>query len=88
MVIQPVKLSEKMLNILEEATKARQFSYKRLPSGAGHDSLEIGQKIPTVMIFVPSKEGRSHTPVEFTEYHYFSKAAVLQQELAEQLLDE
>lgn len=88
LVIQPVKLSEKMLNILEEATKAHQFSYKRLPSGAGHDSLEIGQKIPTVMIFVPSKEGRSHTPVEFTEYHYFSKAAVLQQELAEQLLDE
>lgn len=88
LIIQPVALSEKMLAILEESTQAHQFSYKRLPSGAGHDSLEIGQKIPTVMIFVPSKEGRSHTPVEFTEYHYFAKAAVLQQELAEKLLDE
>lgn len=88
LIIQPVALCEKMLNILEKSTQAHQFSYKRLPSGAGHDSLEIGQKLPTVMIFVPSKEGRSHTPVEFTEYHYFAKAAVLQQELAEQLLNE
>ncbi|STY63300.1 M20 family metallo-hydrolase [Mannheimia haemolytica] len=88
LIIQPVALSEKMLDILENSAQKHQFSYKRLPSGAGHDSLEIGQKIPTVMIFVPSKDGRSHTPVEFTEYHYFAKAAVLQQELAEQLLDE
>ena len=87
LIIQPVALCENMLSILEESTKAHQFSYKRLPSGAGHDSLEIGQKIPTVMIFVPSKDGRSHTPVEFTEYHYFAKAAVLQQELAEKLLN-
>ncbi len=77
-----------MLDILESSAQKHQFSYKRLPSGAGHDSLEIGQKIPTVMIFVPSKDGRSHTPVEFTEYYYFAKAAVLQQELVEQLLDE
>ncbi|HHW7506352.1 TPA: M20 family metallo-hydrolase [Mannheimia haemolytica] len=88
LIIQPVALSEKMLDILENSAQKHQFSYKRLPSGAGHDSLEIGQKIPTVMIFVPSKDGRSHTPVEFTEYYYFAKAAVLQQELAEQLLDE
>lgn len=88
LIIQPVALSEKMLDILENSAQKHQFSYKRLPSGAGHDSLEIGQKIPTVMIFVPSKDGRSHTPVEFTEYHYFAKAAVLQQELAEKLLNE
>ncbi|HHW7569317.1 TPA: M20 family metallo-hydrolase [Mannheimia haemolytica] len=88
LIIQPVALSEKMLDILESSAQKHQFSYKRLPSGAGHDSLEIGQKIPTVMIFVPSKDGRSHTPVEFTEYYYFAKAAVLQQELVEQLLDE
>ncbi|MCK3657790.1 Zn-dependent hydrolase [Pasteurellaceae bacterium Pebbles2] len=88
LVIQPVALSEKMLTILEKSTQAHQFSYKRLPSGAGHDSLEIGQKIPTVMIFVPSKDGRSHTPVEHTDYPYFAKAAMLQKELAEQLLSE
>ncbi|TCP96214.1 allantoate deiminase [Cricetibacter osteomyelitidis] len=88
LIIQPVALSDKMLDILEGSCKAHQFSYKRLPSGAGHDSLEIGQKIPTVMIFVPSKDGRSHTPVEYTPYHYFGKAAQLAVELAEKMLNE
>lgn len=87
LVIQPVALCEKMLATLESACQTHQYSYKKLPSGAGHDSLEIGQKLPTVMIFVPSKDGRSHTPVEFTEYHYFAKAAILQTELAKNLLN-
>ena len=55
-------------------------------SGAGHDSLEIGQVLPTVMLFVPSKDGRSHCPVEFTKYGDFAKGAVVIKKLAEDLL--
>ena len=54
LTITPVDLSEEMLNIMEEGCKENGYSYKRLPSGAGHDALEIGQVIPTVMLFVPS----------------------------------
>ena len=39
------------------------------------------------MLFVPSKEGRSHCPVEFTKYSDFAKAAVIMQKLAKELLD-
>lgn len=35
-------------------------------SGAGHDSQILGRKFPTAMIFVPSRDGRSHSPAEFT----------------------
>ena len=63
------------------------FRSKYLPSGAGHDSLEIGQVIPTVMVFVPSKDGRSHCPVEFTKYSDLSKAALIMTELAQNLLN-
>lgn len=87
LTITPVMLSEEMLDIMEEDCKEKGFSYKRLPSGAGHDSLEIGQVIPTVMLFVPSKEGRSHCPVEFTKYSDFTKASVIMTDLAEKLLD-
>lgn len=87
LTITPVMLSEEMLDIMEEDCKEKGFSYKRLPSGAGHDSLEIGQVIPTVMLFVPSKEGRSHCPVEFTKYSDFAKASVIMTDLAEKLLD-
>lgn len=88
LVITPVMLSEEMLQVMEAGCKERGYSYKTLPSGAGHDSLEIGQVIPTVMLFVPSKDGRSHCPVEFTKYSDFAKASVIMTELAQKLLSE
>lgn len=88
LVITPVMLSEEMLGIMEEDCKEKGYSYKTLPSGAGHDALEIGQVIPTVMLFVPSKDGRSHCPVEFTKYSDFAKASVIMTNLAKKLLTE
>ncbi|KAF8583319.1 amidase [Ramaria rubella] len=38
----------------------------RLTSGAGHDSCMTALRCPTAMIFVPSKDGISHNPVEYT----------------------
>ena len=55
LTITPVHLSSEMLDFMEEDCKERGYTYRRMPSGAGHDSLEIGQSIPTVMIFTPSK---------------------------------
>ncbi len=86
LVITPVNLSEEMLKIMEESCKLHKFTYKYLPSGAGHDALEIGQVLPTVMLFVPSKDGRSHCPVEFTKYSEFAKATMIMTELAEKLV--
>jgi len=86
LIIEPVFLSEDMLDVLEESCKFRGYSYKRLPSGAGHDALEIGQTLPTVMIFTPSKDGRSHCPVEFTKYSDFAKASLVIADLAEKLV--
>lgn len=87
LTITPVHLSEEMLDIMEEDCKAKGYSYRRMPSGAGHDSLEIGQSIPTVMIFTPSKDGRSHCPVEFTKYSDFAKAATIMKDLAKRYLE-
>ena len=39
-----------------------------LPSGAGHDASHLAEIVPTGMIFVPSKDGRSHCPEEWTEF--------------------
>jgi N-carbamoyl-L-amino-acid hydrolase len=40
-----------------------------LPSGAGHDGQSFDGVCPVGMIFVPSKEGASHSPREFTEWN-------------------
>ena len=86
LTITSVNLSQEMLSTMEESCRNHGFSYKYLPSGAGHDALEIGQVIPTVMLFVPSKDGRSHCPVEFTKFSDFAKASIIMEELAIKLL--
>ncbi|CAD0084542.1 unnamed protein product [Aureobasidium vineae] len=40
---------------------------KPMTSGAGHDSVYTSKRVPTTMIFVPSRDGVSHNPVEFTK---------------------
>ncbi|MBQ1491755.1 MAG: M20 family metallo-hydrolase [Blautia sp.] len=88
LIIEPVALDASMLDILEKSCQEKGYTYMRLPSGAGHDSLEIGQTLPTVMLFVPSKDGRSHCPVEFSRYSDLAKASSLMTDLVLQLLDE
>lgn len=84
--VQPVELSKELLDILEATAKELGYRYRYLPSGAGHDSLEIAPRIPTVMIFVPSRDGRSHCPEEFTDSLYFAKGVTLITRLAEEKL--
>jgi len=77
LTITPVNLNESMLVKLEHQCKNRGYSYRRMISGAGHDALAIGQVLNTVMVFVPSKDGRSHCPVEWTEYRDIAKAVTV-----------
>jgi allantoate deiminase len=51
---------------LVKAAEACGASWKWMPSGAGHDSQIIARFLPTAMLFVPSVEGRSHSPAEYT----------------------
>jgi len=37
-----------------------------MPSGAGHDAQSMAQLCPVGMIFVPSKDGISHSPAEYS----------------------
>jgi N-carbamoyl-L-amino-acid hydrolase len=37
-----------------------------LPSGAGHDAQNVARFAPIGMIFVPSRDGISHSPLEYT----------------------
>ncbi len=42
------------------------LSFKLMPSGAGHDAQDMTHIAPTGMIFVPSANGISHAPDEYT----------------------
>ena len=61
-------LTEKMLQqkIVSSANKLG-LTTKFMQSGAGHDAQEMAKIAPVAMIFVPSLNGISHSPKEFTK---------------------
>lgn len=60
----PVTCDANIIRATEQAVEELSFSSMSLVSRAYHDSLFIGQKFPTGMIFIPCKDGISHRPDE------------------------
>ncbi len=54
-------------DIVEAAADAFGYSRIRMPSGAGHDAQSMAELGPVGMIFVPSRAGISHSPLEHTD---------------------
>jgi len=54
-------------DIITEIAASRGYSHCALSSGAGHDGAFVSHAGLFGMIFVPCREGRSHTPDEFLE---------------------
>jgi beta-ureidopropionase / N-carbamoyl-L-amino-acid hydrolase len=52
--------------IIKSEAEKLGLSTKSLPSGAGHDAQEMARIAPMGMIFIPSKDGISHAPDEFS----------------------
>ncbi len=63
----PVALSRDVVSLIEERAAGKKIKYLRMPSGALHDSSILPEVTEVGMIFVPSRDGRSHCPEEFTE---------------------
>lgn len=53
-------------SIIREAAQSAGLSTVDLPNGAVHDAGEISRIAPMGMVFVPSRDGISHAPQEFT----------------------
>lgn len=62
----PAKMDKRLVKQFQKIITARGLDYLNLPSGAGHDTQIMNLKVPTAMLFVPSKAGISHAPAEFT----------------------
>ena len=62
----PVRFDKDVLTIIEQAATSLGYPHKRMLSGAGHDAMNIVDLAPTAMIFVPCKDGISHSEAEFT----------------------
>ena len=62
----PAPTNERMRLITLASADKLGLSFKLMPSGAGHDAQDMTHIAPTGMIFVPSANGISHAPDEYT----------------------
>lgn len=64
----PVRCAAQVIQAVEQSVEASGLSATHLTSGAAHDAQVIAGIAPAGMIFVPSKEGRSHSAAEWTAW--------------------
>jgi N-carbamoyl-L-amino-acid hydrolase len=78
--IEPILFDEQLIGFADEAIREVAGQSHRLPSGPLHDAAEVSRAgVPTVMVFVQSLRGLSHTKLEDTKEEHL--------ELAVQALD-
>jgi N-carbamoyl-L-amino-acid hydrolase len=63
-----VAFDEECIGAVRDAAilHAGKDGFQELPAGAGHDSVNTSYKCPTSMVFIPSKNGISHHPSEYS----------------------
>ncbi|MEZ4736907.1 MAG: M20/M25/M40 family metallo-hydrolase [Caldilineaceae bacterium] len=62
----PVKSDSRLVTAIANACQELSLPYLSMPSGAGHDAMNMAALCPIAMIFVPSHKGVSHSPDEYT----------------------
>ena len=63
----PVHMAEAVKSVIEAACVKLDLTYRRMPSGAGHDAMNMTLLAPAGMIFIPCRGGVSHNPEEHAE---------------------
>ena len=73
--IEPILFDDTLLGFCEEAIQEISAPSHRLPSGPLHDAAEVSRAgVPTVMMFVQSLRGLSHTKLEDTREEHLELA--------------
>ena len=62
----PVDSDPLLVQALVAACEDNGYAYARMASGAGHDAMCMADLAPQAMLFVPSRNGVSHSPDEYT----------------------
>lgn len=63
----PIAMDKGLTDAIEDICIQQGLSCRRMPSGAGHDAQIFAPYCRTAMVFVPSRGGISHSPLEYTE---------------------
>jgi len=73
----PVVLHQPVRERLAHAAQEAGVPFCVLPSGASHDAAHVAKVAPTGMVFVPSREGISHSPEEWSDAEDIARAVTI-----------
>jgi N-carbamoyl-L-amino-acid hydrolase len=86
--IDPILFDPTLIELADEAVTEVAGQSHRLPSGPLHDAAEVARAgVPTVMLFVQSLRGLSHTKLEDTEPEHLELSVQALDRLAARTLD-
>ncbi|MEI0739269.1 M20/M25/M40 family metallo-hydrolase [Paenibacillus sp. JTLBN-2024] len=81
----PIAMDAELTDAIERICRSRDLPYRRMPSGAGHDAQILAACCRTAMVFVPSRKGISHSPLEYTEPEHLEAGVQVLTDLLHQL---
>ena len=86
--IEPILFDEGLISLTEEAIREVAGESHRLPSGPLHDAAEVSRAgVPTVMLFVQSLRGLSHTKLEDTKEEHLELSVQALDRLADRAVE-
>jgi len=74
-VSEPAQMSPHIQAIIDQVGQELGHKTHWMNSGAGHDAQVMAKITAAGMIFVPSRQGRSHSPAEFTAWEQIENGA-------------
>ena len=85
--IEPILFDEALIELADEAVREVAGRSHRLPSGPLHDAAEVARAgVPTVMLFVQSLRGLSHTKLEDTDEEHLELSVQALDRLADKAI--
>jgi N-carbamoyl-L-amino-acid hydrolase len=86
--IEPILFNTELIALADEAIREVSGTSHRLPSGPLHDAAEVARAgVPTVMLFVQSLRGLSHTKLEDTRPEHLELSVQALDRLASKAID-
>lgn len=71
---EPVEMNSDIIQHLKKICEQLRLKSIVMPSGAGHDAMNMAKLCPSGLIFIPSKDGLSHNPEEYTAIEQIGNA--------------
>jgi N-carbamoyl-L-amino-acid hydrolase len=86
--IEPILFDDALIELADEAIREVTSASHQLPSGPLHDAAEVARAgVPTVMLFVQSLRGLSHTKLEDTKEEHLELAVQALDKLAAKTIE-